>query len=180
MEDVIGWASLANVFAVAGQIGYGVDRGGRLDELLVEHLQSYAWTTGLLTILCCTWVVFRLRVAVLQPDAGSGARTAGEARAGRRLRLGFGVHPAVWTRPILWKEVFVDSGVRSGLLGRFVIDQIHMIREPPGHFAAYWVVTARVAPRLIVRRIMDVVFYIVTLVILVRPRVRLALQRPQN
>jgi len=87
--------------------------GGRLADSLFDRLWEYGLFHGVLTALCVTWAVLRLRAIFLRQADGQPSRTK------RRER--WALRPAVGSRPMLWKEIFMEGGLRFGLFGKLQV-----------------------------------------------------------
>jgi ABC-type transport system involved in multi-copper enzyme maturation permease subunit len=76
-------------------------------------LQRYALFHGGVALVGVTWAVLRLRALALAQAAGPRRGLLKPLRAPRR--------PPVGERPMLWKEVRVEGGLRVGWLGRILV-----------------------------------------------------------
>jgi ABC-type transport system involved in multi-copper enzyme maturation permease subunit len=114
LQDVLGWYNAGNIIHAINSLGDFSFRSGRsLNDLLPEVLRNYLIFHCLLALVCATWAVLRLRAIALKETYGK----AQKLRLGVRL---FG-RPAVGHRPMLWKEVFAEPGLRLHWLGRIVV-----------------------------------------------------------
>jgi ABC-type transport system involved in multi-copper enzyme maturation permease subunit len=118
LEDVVEWGSIGNLPAVIGQLAYGIQKGGHLDQILPPMLTKYAWFHGLLAVGCCVLSIVRFRAKALEPRESPTDKS-------RRVRLSrwnrwrhWRARPSVTARPILWKEMFVDALGRRRLWGK--------------------------------------------------------------
>jgi hypothetical protein len=68
---------------------------------------------GSVGLLCTGWAVVRLRALALKQSYGKAQKVS--------LRRRFWGRPAVGSRPMLWKEIFVESGLRFNALGRIIV-----------------------------------------------------------
>src|SRR5262249_42401084 len=93
-----------NIASTLGQLARAVRLGGRLDLVLPELLRDYVVLHGLAALACGTWAVLRLRALALKEAPIKPAKNL--LRVRRRER------PPVGDRPLLWKEVHVESGFR--------------------------------------------------------------------
>jgi ABC-type transport system involved in multi-copper enzyme maturation permease subunit len=112
-ESVLGWSWLAwvadgNLGVVLYQVREGWLRGTSLDSMLPGLLLRYGVFHGLVALFCVTAAVLRLRRA-----AWPRSRPARGTWLGR-LRL---PRPVWALRPMLWKELFVEPGLRLGRFG---------------------------------------------------------------
>jgi ABC-type transport system involved in multi-copper enzyme maturation permease subunit len=121
LTDVIVWLSAGNVLALVVELAFGVARGTPLNDMLPDAVQQYAWFQGMLFVGCAGWATVRLRRVALQEEGGSGW----PGTRGRRARSG---HKGLWllspppvgNRPLVWKELFLESGAHRSLLGWLV------------------------------------------------------------
>jgi ABC-type transport system involved in multi-copper enzyme maturation permease subunit len=112
VRDLVEWFNAGNIVAVLVQL-FGNVRGKRLDELLPTLLRNYLIFHGLVAALFSTWAVLRLRVVALK-------QTSGKTRKGS-WRSFLGLRPRVGNEPILWKEIFVESGARLSWFGWIIV-----------------------------------------------------------
>jgi ABC-type transport system involved in multi-copper enzyme maturation permease subunit len=112
-DSVLGWSWLA--WLADGNLGvalYQVRRGWQsktpLDSMLPRLLLHYVVFHAAVALFCATAAVLRLRRA-----AWARVRPARRPWLGRLFRLR--PTPALW--PMLWKELFVEPGLRLGRLG---------------------------------------------------------------
>jgi ABC-type transport system involved in multi-copper enzyme maturation permease subunit len=90
-----------------------VGLGGRLGDSLLFRLRNYALFHGLLTAVCVTWAVLRLRAVFLRQAEGKPA--------GGKRRGSWTFRPSVGAWPMLWKEIFIEGRLRFGWLGKLVV-----------------------------------------------------------
>ena len=97
---------------------------------LFAALRHYLLFHAFAIALFVAWAGFRLRSIALQQTFGSTRRSllsrlrrkpAAQSAARPRRVATKGTRPAVGERPILWKEVFVDAGLKLGGFGKVVI-----------------------------------------------------------
>jgi ABC-type transport system involved in multi-copper enzyme maturation permease subunit len=90
-----------------------VARGGRVSDTLAYRFRDYALFHSLVGGICTAWAVIRLRaVFYLQADNTP-------SRGTRRIRWLF--RPQLGNQPMMWKEVFVEGGLRLGRFGRLLL-----------------------------------------------------------
>ncbi|HEY1861991.1 MAG TPA: ABC transporter permease, partial [Gemmataceae bacterium] len=111
--DVVEWFNAGNLVSIMVEILKVLRGGGQLDLLVPHLLRNYALFMSLLTILCLTWAILRMRSQALQ-EAGEATRTR------RRVAL-FAARPRVGKWPMIWKEVFVERGPRLHWLARILV-----------------------------------------------------------
>jgi ABC-type transport system involved in multi-copper enzyme maturation permease subunit len=112
-DSVLGWNWLAsisdgNLGVVLYQVREGWDGEDFRDSTLPKLLLHYGVFHGALTLLCVTAAVLRLRRA-----AWPRSRPDRKAWLGRHRLL----RPRIALRPMLWKELFVESRLRLGRFG---------------------------------------------------------------
>jgi ABC-type transport system involved in multi-copper enzyme maturation permease subunit len=112
LGDVSTWFGAGNPLIVVIELAQVVSSGGRLDHALFPALARYAAFHGLVTAACVTWSVVRLRALALKQTFGTTAKPGLKTRLLGRPRIG------AW--PMLWKEVFVEGGLRLNWLGRVI------------------------------------------------------------
>jgi ABC-type transport system involved in multi-copper enzyme maturation permease subunit len=113
VERAVQLANAGNPFKGAFDVALTIQTGGPLADTLADVLQRYAVFHGLVAAGCVTWAVLRLRrIALAQAAAPVRSRRKG-VLARRR--------PPVGERPMLWKEVRVEGGLRFGWLGRILV-----------------------------------------------------------
>jgi ABC-type transport system involved in multi-copper enzyme maturation permease subunit len=128
-------------------------RRGAITVDLFRPLSHYLLFHAVAIALLVTWAGFNLRPIALRQTFGSRRRsifarlrpatksTAGEpgriATRPRRLVHATSTHPPVSEQPILWKEVFVDAGLKLGGFGRVVILGLVGLSFVPAGFIFY-------------------------------------------
>lgn len=114
LQNVLDWYNAGNILYVTTSIGYlGRRSGVTLSDALPAALTGYLIFHVSLALVCAGWAVLRLRAVALKETYGKA----------RKLRLGvrlFG-RPAVGEKPMVWKEVFAEPGLRLHWLGRIVV-----------------------------------------------------------
>jgi ABC-type transport system involved in multi-copper enzyme maturation permease subunit len=113
-DAVLGWSWPAwladgNILIVLYQVRAGWDRDTFRDTTLPALLLHYGVFHGVLTLLCVTVAVLRLRRAAWPRSGPAPKSWLGRLRLPRLL-------PAQY--PMLWKELFVEPRHRLGRLGR--------------------------------------------------------------
>jgi ABC-type transport system involved in multi-copper enzyme maturation permease subunit len=112
VKDLVEWFNAGNIGAAILQL-FGGAKGKRLDELLPSLLRSYLLFHGLVAAVFSAWAVIRVRAVALKH--GSGKKGIGSWRALLAIR------PRVGNEPILWKEIFVESGARLSWFGWIIV-----------------------------------------------------------
>ncbi len=86
---------------------------GLLATKIPQLLGSYALFTGVVAGLCISWAVLRLRALALEQAQNK------EETPGRGQRTWH--YPAIGANPMLWKEIFVEGGLRLNWFARLAI-----------------------------------------------------------
>jgi ABC-type transport system involved in multi-copper enzyme maturation permease subunit len=108
-----------NVFAVLATLQADVAAGRDLAHTVPGLVRDYALFHIPLTVICSVWAVARLRGLALKQSAESAARTS--ERADLAIRPpGFSIRPRVGRLPMIWKEIFVEPGLRLTWIGWLV------------------------------------------------------------
>lgn len=103
LADAVEWFNAGNLVRALQLVArsYG---GATLGDTVATVLGRYALFHGLVAVGCCAAAVWSVRRAALRDAAGAPPRRA-RARARRRL-------PRIGRRPMVWKEVYAERGVR--------------------------------------------------------------------
>jgi ABC-type transport system involved in multi-copper enzyme maturation permease subunit len=112
LGDLIDGINTGNVPCAALQVGYGAKVSAIFEQDLPGRLGRYAAVHLGLGLACLGWSMARLRTAALRETT----RAPKAGLMGRLLR-----RPAVGRFPMIWKEVFVEGGLRLGTTGRIVL-----------------------------------------------------------
>jgi ABC-type transport system involved in multi-copper enzyme maturation permease subunit len=108
-----------NIFAVLATLKAEVNVGGDLAKIVPTLVRYYALFHIPLTIACTAWAVARVRVLALKQSRETASQTSDRARFGIRPP-GFSIRPRVGRLPMIWKEVFVEPGLRLTWIGWLV------------------------------------------------------------
>jgi ABC-type transport system involved in multi-copper enzyme maturation permease subunit len=136
-----------NLFLVLGKLSEAGGRGSLADQI-PRLLWEYACFHGVVLLGLTAWSISRLRVIAIKQAQGLSRSGKGRRRLWRR--------PGVSSPPMIWKEIFVEGGVRLNWLGRIVVWVLVIATLMPGlliigtHFDAllsYWTVAPRYDPR---------------------------------
>lgn len=120
---VVEGLNAGNIFVAFGKLASRVAGGGRLSDGLGTMLHNYTIFHCWVFVVCTVLAVARLRgVALKQAQGLAGGLYA-------RIRLWF--RPGLRGRPMLWKEVFVEPGVRYGWLGRVLLILLVLLSFAP-------------------------------------------------
>ena len=87
--------------------------GKNLANSLPAALGDYALFHGCVALLCTGWAVVRLRALAIKQSYGTAQKVRRRWRGWSR--------PAIGNRPMLWKELVIESGVRLNVLGRIIV-----------------------------------------------------------
>lgn len=110
VEDCVHYANAGNPIAMIWLVVDALDRGTPLDKSLPHLLRDYAVFHAGLAVICVAWSIMRLRGIALRQNNG---------RSRRILLPTFRVltRPRVGSHPMLWKEIFAESGLRLNVFG---------------------------------------------------------------
>jgi ABC-type transport system involved in multi-copper enzyme maturation permease subunit len=132
LGDVANWFNAGNiieaVFVRLDYIGFG--RSSAINDALPDVLRDYVIFHGVLALICVTWAVLRLRAIALK----EAYQKPHQARLGVRL-IG---RPDVGTRPMIWKEVFAEPGLRLHWFGRILVILLIVVSFLPLAFIFYY------------------------------------------
>jgi ABC-type transport system involved in multi-copper enzyme maturation permease subunit len=98
-----------NVFAALSAVEADVAAGKDLAATVPGLVRNYAIFHVTLAVFCSAWAVSRLRGLALKQNTVAIRRSS----PGRR----FGIRPRVGRLPMIWKEVFVEPGLRLNWIG---------------------------------------------------------------
>lgn len=102
---------------------------GAFADTLLNVLGNFAIFHGTVALVTSSLAVLRLRRVALKEGAGRTASLPWTARLFHR--------PGVGAQPMVWKELFVEPGLRFNWLGRAVIAMLVFISFLPVFFIAY-------------------------------------------
>jgi ABC-type transport system involved in multi-copper enzyme maturation permease subunit len=123
LGDLIEGFNTGNLLILLGKLADAGSRGTLATEV-PTLLWHYAWFQGVVTALFTGWSVVRVRAIALRQAQGSGGRGLGSLRLWKR--------PAVSNLPMVWKEVFVEGGVRFSWLGWILVLVLVVVTLLPG------------------------------------------------
>ncbi len=138
MEDVVGWFNAGNPGSAVAEVVRGLSSGAPLGKILPDVLLAYAWFHGVTAAGCLGLAVTRFRAWTLP----GGAEAAARAGFFRKQTL-----PPLWSAwlrrrvgrwPMLWKELFVETGVRRGWLGWLGIGTLVAVSLLPAVHLVGW------------------------------------------
>jgi ABC-type transport system involved in multi-copper enzyme maturation permease subunit len=114
VSDLVEWLNAGNLVSALIQIFAELRlRSGGLDVIVPKLLRNYALFHVLLSLLLLGWATYRLRPQAL--------KEASEVPRVRRRRLSFLPRPRVGKWPMIWKELFVERGLRLHWLAKAVL-----------------------------------------------------------
>jgi ABC-type transport system involved in multi-copper enzyme maturation permease subunit len=87
--------------------------GGRFADTLRTRLFEFAEFQISVSVLCCVWAIARIRAVFLKHADGVLVQKRGRWRLQLRPRVGI--------LPMIWKEFFIEGGVRFGWFGRILV-----------------------------------------------------------
>jgi ABC-type transport system involved in multi-copper enzyme maturation permease subunit len=111
LQGVVKGLNAGNLIAAMVRLSNQVAAGGRLEAILPGLLRDYAVFHGVLALACSTWALLRLRATAL---------TQNEEKRHSLFR-GLSSRPSLRGQPIMWKELYVEPGLRWHWLGRLVL-----------------------------------------------------------
>jgi ABC-type transport system involved in multi-copper enzyme maturation permease subunit len=111
-NDLIEAVGAGNIFIQIGTIEKQLWTQGSFTDVLPQLLKEYAIFHISLTVVCLVWAMARLRPVAIAQSSG------GEARTRRRRRR---LHRPVGAKPMIWKEVFAEPGLRLHWVAKIVI-----------------------------------------------------------
>jgi ABC-type transport system involved in multi-copper enzyme maturation permease subunit len=115
-RDIADALNAGNPFTALFKLGEALSGGGSLADALPAVLRNYAIFHATLGIASATWAIVRLRAIFLRETYGvSTSRTRRGGMFFRRRR------PGVSNQPIVWKEVFAESGLHLNWFGRIIM-----------------------------------------------------------
>jgi ABC-type transport system involved in multi-copper enzyme maturation permease subunit len=137
-EDLVDSFGAGNPFAVATRImRHMFDKHGSISDVILDLLRDYAIFHGVIIVGGLVWSVVRLRPLALAQGPGGETK---RQRRGRRL-------PALGRRPMFWKEVFAEPGMRLHLVLRVLLVLIVLASfVPPVLFTASYLPELLYAP----------------------------------
>src|SRR5262249_44399459 len=137
LQDVLDIYNSGNIIEAIRSIGYfGNLQAVDMEEALPKALRGYLLFHGILALVCISWAVLRLRAIALK-------ETYGRARRARLSVRWFG-RPNVGARPMVWKEVYAEPGLRLHWFGKIVIVLLLLASFYPAvgylydHFVGVW------------------------------------------
>jgi ABC-type transport system involved in multi-copper enzyme maturation permease subunit len=137
VRDVVEWLGAGNPAIAVYHLFNGGSPGGMApDEVLPALLRNYAIFHLLAAGICSAWAVARLRAVALRQTYGKTQRAS--------LASALRIRPRVGTSPMVWKEVFVESGYRLSWFGWIVVAVLVLASLSPTvfigieFFNSYW------------------------------------------
>lgn len=114
--DVVQVFNSGNIFVAQYQLMVSVASGGNLADTLPSILREYGLFHGVVALGCAFGAVIRMRpVALRQAQAQVRRRVLAWLSFRQRHR------PRVGERPMLWKEIFAEPGLRLNWFGRIAV-----------------------------------------------------------
>ncbi len=110
--DLIDWFNAGNIFYAVFRLGRGASASAVFDQELPGVLGGYVIFHAVVGVACLTRAILWLRVIALREVVRRATRQKGLGRAVNRRRVGH--------NPMIWKEIFVEGGLRLNSLGRVV------------------------------------------------------------
>lgn len=129
--DVADFVGIANPFLFALRFGKVVSPGLGGRDLMIQLFLEYGLFYTVMSLVCTSWAVLRLRAVALKQASGPDKKAARRIR--RRKRA------PVSDRPMVWKEVRVESGHKLGWAGRVAVVLLLVASfVPPAWMLAYY------------------------------------------
>ncbi len=137
LNDVLGWLADGNIFW--NLLLMSGPRGVAGTFVLEERLTAYVVFWAIASALLLGHAILRLRTVTLNQAYGASGGTrsrkkkiksadGSEAVVVNELRR---TYPPMGNNPVLWKEVFVDSGTRGGWIARLIFGIIVLAMIAP-------------------------------------------------
>ena len=115
LGDFVDVFAMGNTFISVGRIEESIFMGGAVTaDIIVQVLKEYAIFHGIVIFACLLFGVTRLRSVALKQSYGEVRRISKRERLAPR-------RPVVGNEAMLWKEIFVEPGLGSSLLFKFVL-----------------------------------------------------------
>jgi ABC-type transport system involved in multi-copper enzyme maturation permease subunit len=120
------WFNIGNPFSVIVKLYLAVSKGAELDSLLPEALGWYAGFHGILCFVWLTWAARRLRRSAVgaelsRSEPGDASADRGSSAPASHAPRRRWKRPKMSDRPMLWKELWAEPGVRPGKWGRIIL-----------------------------------------------------------
>ena len=122
LSDVVDVFNTGNIFLMFAQVARA-GRAGALSGVVPTLLAQYAAFHGVAFLLCTGSAVLRLRRVALRQLYGQTRKRSVAARVWGRPHIG---------EPMLWKEIFVEGGLRFNLLASFIVALLVIVSLLPG------------------------------------------------
>jgi ABC-type transport system involved in multi-copper enzyme maturation permease subunit len=103
--------------------------GKPVADLTVKYFVRFAGFHLVISGVCLAWSIAKLRAVALEQSMEVNRRTAVERRARRHWRLG--------RFPMVWKEVFVDSGLGLNRFGKIAFGLVFILSMLPAIYIWY-------------------------------------------
>jgi ABC-type transport system involved in multi-copper enzyme maturation permease subunit len=111
-NDILDAIGAGNIFVHIGTIEKQLFTQGSFNDILPQLLKEYAIFHIGVTVACLVWAMARLRpVAIVQSVGGEVKRRWRRTRA----------HPRIGTKPMIWKEVYAESGLRLHWVAKIIV-----------------------------------------------------------
>jgi ABC-type transport system involved in multi-copper enzyme maturation permease subunit len=110
-SDLVDVGNAGNPIAGLASLSGQLDNGGAFTDVLRDVVWHYVLFHGGLAVLCLGWAALRLRPVAL----GYGAENKNSRRQRKYYR------PAIDNHPMIWKEIFVESGLRLHIVLRLLM-----------------------------------------------------------
>lgn len=111
LGHVVDAITSGNLFLTIGHFAEALARGRNAVDAAWTLVRSYALFHGILAVACIVWATVRVRAVALRQAFG---RTRRLSRAGRH-------RPPVGDNAMLWKELYIEGGLRFNLAAAILI-----------------------------------------------------------
>jgi ABC-type transport system involved in multi-copper enzyme maturation permease subunit len=127
-DDLLEWFSAGNLFVMVSKLRAAQAKGLLLEQVLPGLIGKYALLHALLAVFTVSWAVVRMR-AVAMTESIQWTR--------KRRQSWWKLRPPVRGKPMLWKEINLESGLGFNKLGRIVLVLIILASFLPALWIAY-------------------------------------------
>jgi ABC-type transport system involved in multi-copper enzyme maturation permease subunit len=127
-DDLLEWFSAGNLFVMVSKLRAAQAKGLLLEQVLPGLIGKYALLHALLAVFTVSWAVVRMRAV---------AMTESIQRTRKRRQSWWKLRPPVRGKPMLWKEINLESGLGFNRLGRIVVALIMLASFLPAIWIGY-------------------------------------------
>lgn len=109
--DISDFLNAGNPIAAIADVGRAIDRATLATDL-PDILARYTWFHGLLSLVCITWSIARLRTIALKQTVSGTTKKVGWFEGDR---------PVIGELPMVWKELYIEGRMKLNWLAWGVI-----------------------------------------------------------